>query len=109
MRSDLFVLLAVVAGYSFSADFQLPGSGYDQTHNGDSDAFILVTDMGQSVVQTLGANLTGTPVSGTLPFNSMMCADSTYYTGMRRCPCMLQRYKHTLCRECCCRYCSVRR
>lgn len=39
-------LTAVVAGYTFSDNFQLSGTGFDQSHNGDCDAFVIRTDMG---------------------------------------------------------------
>jgi hypothetical protein len=68
-------LTAFLAGYTFSADFQHPGTGYDHFHNGSCDAFVLRTDLGHSVEQTIEASLAAAPASGTLPFSSMMCVD----------------------------------
>lgn len=81
---DASGLNAVVAGHTSSGDFLFPGTGYDQTYNGGFDAFILQTDFGASLPHTLEAGLTATPVSGTLPFSSMMCAEVINATGFSR-------------------------
>ncbi len=75
---------AVVAGYTFSPDFQLPGAGFDQSHNGDGDAFVIRTDMGNTGLETVAAALTASPATGTLPFNSIMCADVINVSGYFR-------------------------
>jgi len=77
-------LTAVVAGYTFSADFQLSGTGLDQSHNGDCDAFVIRTDMGNTGTQTLDAALSATPDAGALPFSSMVCGNVINVSGYPR-------------------------
>jgi len=77
-------MVATVVGYTKSADFQFPGGGFDQVHNGDVDAFVLQSDLGASVPHTVDTSLAASPSSATLPFSSMMCADVINVTSFHR-------------------------
>jgi len=58
----------MVAGFTRSPDFPVTAGGYDTSHNGGRDVFILEINTG-----TVTTDLSVQPSSGTLPFSTLIC------------------------------------
>lgn len=74
----------VLVGYSFSDDMQIVSGGFDDSYDGESDAFVFKLDLPEPSTDTIHAGLTCIPESGTLPFSTWIATDLVNLTDYFR-------------------------